>query len=47
MSGTLAILNRLEAATGRLEKEAILKSQSSNMLLKETFRLALDQTISF
>ena len=47
MSGTLAILNRLEAATGRLEKEAILKSQSSNTLLKETFRLALDPMVNF
>ena len=47
MSGILAILNRLEAATGRLEKEAILKSESSNQLLKETFRLALDPTINF
>ena len=47
MSGILTILNRLEAVSGRLEKEAILKSQSSNQLLKETFRLALDPTINF
>jgi ATP-dependent DNA ligase len=47
MSGILAILNRLEAVSGRLEKEAILKSNSSNTLLKETFRLALDPTINF
>jgi ATP-dependent DNA ligase len=47
MSGILTTLNRLEAATGRLEKEAILKSKSSNQLLKETFRLALDPTINF
>ena len=43
----LAILNRLEAATGRLEKEAILKTNSSNQLLKDTFRLALDPTTNF
>jgi ATP-dependent DNA ligase len=46
-SNILSILTRLETASGRLEKEAILKSNSDNKLLKETFRLALDPTINF
>jgi hypothetical protein len=44
---TLAILNRLEATSSRLEKEAILKSNSSNQVLKRAFELALDPTINF
>ena len=46
-STVLSILNRLEAASGRLEKEAILKSNCSNELLKRAFELALDPTINF
>ena len=46
-SNILSILTRLETATGRLEKEAILNQNSDNKLLKETFRLALDPTINF
>lgn len=46
-SNILSILTRLETASGRLEKEAILKQNSDNKLLKETFRLALDPTINF
>ena len=46
-SSILSILTRLETASGRLEKEAILKQNSDNKLLKETFRLALDPTINF
>jgi ATP-dependent DNA ligase len=44
---TLAILNRLEATSSRLEKEAILKSNSSNQDLKKAFELALDPTVNF
>jgi hypothetical protein len=46
-SNILSILTRLETAPGRLEKEEILKQNSDNKLLKETFRLALDPTINF
>ena len=46
-STVLSILNRLEAVSGRLEKEAILKSNCSNELLKRAFELALDPTINF
>ena len=46
-STILSILARLENVPGRLEKEAILKQNSDNKLLKETFRLALDPTINF
>ena len=44
---TLAILNRLEATSSRLEKEAILKSNSSNQVLKRAFELALDPMTNF
>jgi ATP-dependent DNA ligase len=46
-SNILSILTRLESASGRLEKEAILKQNSDNKLLKDVFRLALDPTINF
>lgn len=43
----LSILHRLEATSSRLEKEAILKENVSNIVLKEAFRLALDPQINF
>lgn len=43
----LSILSRLEAATGRLEKEAILKQNAGNMTLMRTFQMALDPKINF
>ena len=43
----LYILNRLEATTSRLEKEAILEKREANDTLKEAFRLALDPTVNF
>jgi len=46
-SNILSILTRLESASGRLEKEAILKQNSDNKVLKDVFRLALDPTINF
>ena len=46
-SNILSILTRLESASGRLEKEAILKQNSDNKILKDVFRLALDPTINF
>jgi hypothetical protein len=46
-SNILSILTRLETAPGRLEKEEILKQNSDNKLLRDTFRLALDPTINF
>jgi ATP-dependent DNA ligase len=47
MASVLSILNRLEATSSRLEKEAILKQNSDNKILKDVFRLALDPTINF
>ena len=46
-SNILSILTRLETASGRLEKEAILKQNSDNKVLKDVFRLALDPTVNF
>ena len=46
-SNVLSILNQLEAVSGRLEKEAIMKDNSTNPLLKEAFRLALDPMVNF
>jgi ATP-dependent DNA ligase len=46
-SSVLSILNRLEATTSRLEKEAILKQNEGNAALKEAFRLALDPMVNF
>jgi hypothetical protein len=46
-SNILSILNLLETASGRLEKEAILKQNSGNKLLQNVFRLALDPSINF
>ena len=43
----LSILNRLESTSSRLEKEAILKENSSNKLLKRAFELALDPMTNF
>lgn len=43
----LQILHQLEAASGRLEKEAILKRNSTDLTLKEAFRLALDPSVNF
>ena len=43
----LSILSRLEAVTGRLEKEAILKQNADNMTLMRTFQMALDPKINF
>jgi ATP-dependent DNA ligase len=46
-SNILSILTRLENASGRLEKETILKQNADNKVLKDVFRLALDPTINF
>ena len=43
----LTILNALAATSSRLEKEAILKQNSSDLTLKEAFRLALDPKVNF
>jgi ATP-dependent DNA ligase len=43
----LTIINALEATTSRLEKEEILKQNSTNLTLKEAFRLALDPLVNF
>lgn len=47
MAPILSILSLLEAATGRLEKEAILKQNAGNMTLMRTFQMALDPKINF
>ena len=47
MATILSILNRLEATTSRLEKEAILKQNAGNMTLMRTFHMALDPKINF
>ena len=44
---TLSILNRLEATTSRLEKEAILNQNEGDADLKRAFQLALDPMINF
>jgi len=47
MASVLSILNQLEAVSGRLEKEAILKAHATDPLLKEVCRLTLDPLINF
>jgi len=47
MASVLSILNRLEATSSRLEKEAILNENKGNQTLKDAFRLALDPSINF
>ena len=47
MASILSIINRLEATTSRLEKEAILKQNEGNMTLMRTFQMALDPKINF
>jgi len=47
MATVLSILNRLEATTSRLEKEAILKQNSGNPDLLRAFQLALDPMVNF
>ena len=47
MSSVLSIIQRLSDTSGRLEKEAILKQNSKDPRIKETFRLALDPSINF
>ena len=47
MASILTILNRLEATSSRLEKEAILNENKGNQTLKDAFRLALDPSINF
>ena len=47
MASTLSILTRLADTTSRLEKEAILKENCANPVLKEAFRLALDPKVNF
>jgi len=47
MASILSILNRLEATSSRLEKEAILNENKGNQTLKDAFRLALDPSINF
>ena len=43
----LRILKSLEETTSRLEKEAILKQNCTDLTLKEAFRLALDPKVNF
>ena len=43
----LQILNQLEAASGRLEKEAILKAHATDPVFKEVCRLTLDPLVNF
>lgn len=43
----LQILHQLEAAAGRLEKEAILKAHSTDQTFKEVCRLTLDPLVNF
>lgn len=47
MSGILSILNELEATSSRLEKEAILKREVNNKLLRKVFFLAYDPFTQF
>jgi ATP-dependent DNA ligase len=44
---TLSIINALANTSSRLEKEAILKQNCTNLILKNVFRLALDPMINF
>ena len=43
----LQILHQLEAASGRLEKEAILKAHATDPVFKEVCRLTLDPLVNF
>ena len=43
----LQILRQLESASGRLEKEAILKAHATDQTLKEVCRLTLDPLVNF
>ena len=43
----LQILHQLEAASGRLEKEAILKAHATDQTFKEVCRLTLDPLVNF
>ena len=43
----LSILSRLEAVTGRLEKEAILEAHATDPVFKEVCRLTLDPLVNF
>jgi len=43
----LHILHQLEAASGRLEKEAILKAHATDPVFKEVCRLTLDPLVNF
>ena len=43
----LQILHQLEAASGRLEKEAILKAHATDQTFKEVCRLTLDPLTNF
>ena len=43
----LQILNQLEAASGRIEKEAILKAHATDPVFKEVCRLTLDPLVNF
>lgn len=43
----LQILHQLESASGRLEKEAILKAHAADLTFKEVCRLTLDPLINF
>jgi hypothetical protein len=44
---SLQILHQLEAASGRLEKEAILKAHATDPVFKEVCRLTLDPLVNF
>jgi ATP-dependent DNA ligase len=43
----LQILHQLEAASGRIEKEAILKAHATDPVFKEVCRLTLDPLVNF
>ena len=47
MASILSVLTRLADTTSRLEKEAILKENCTDPILKEAFRLALDPMVNF
>ena len=47
MNSVFKILEQLSADNSRLAKEAILRQNASNDMLKETFRLAYDPMISY
>jgi ATP-dependent DNA ligase len=47
MAGVFGVLSSLEAVSGRIAKEDILKKNSTSQNLKEAFRLALDPSVNF